>query len=211
LLMLECGVPWRKIKEAFNYQTSKLDGLLLSHEHLDHAKAAKDAAKSGIDIYLSKGTKEALNIDGHRLHTIESKKQFTVGSWKILPFDIVHDSTEPLGFLLASGQEKALFVVDSSYCPYRFKGLTLIALAVNYDTEILRNNITADHIHIEVGKRILKNHMSLQTAKGFFEANDMSRVREIHLLHLSDANSDAARFKSEIEELCGKPVYIGEG
>jgi hypothetical protein len=50
--------------------------------------------------------------------------------------------------------------------------------------------------------------MSLETCKGFLRANDLSRVQEIWLLHLSDANSDAARFKREIQELTGKVVYV---
>lgn len=40
------------------------------------------------------------------------------------------------------------------------------------------------------------------------KANDLSKVREIWLLHLSDGNSDAERFKREVMELTGKPVYI---
>jgi len=33
-------------------------------------------------------------------------------------------------------------------------------------------------------------------------------VREIWLIHLSDNNSDNARFKREIQELTGKMVFI---
>jgi hypothetical protein len=40
------------------------------------------------------------------------------------------------------------------------------------------------------------------------QANDLSKVQEIWLLHLSDGNSDADRFKREIQELTGKPVYV---
>jgi len=40
------------------------------------------------------------------------------------------------------------------------------------------------------------------------EANDLSKVREIWLLHLSDNNSNAERFKQEIQELTGRMVFI---
>ena len=36
----------------------------------------------------------------------------------------------------------------------------------------------------------------------------MSKVEAIFLLHLSDGNSDAERFKREVMELTGKPTYI---
>lgn len=61
-----------------------------------------------------------------------------------------------------------------------------------------------------VKKRLLRSHFSLENVKKFLAANDLSRVREIHLLHLSDGNSDAAMFKAEIEQLTGKPVYVAQ-
>ena len=52
--------------------------------------------------------------------------------------------------------------------------------------------------------------MSLETAKDFLRANDLTAVQEIWLCHLSDGNSDAERFKREIQALTGKPVYIAQ-
>jgi len=57
---------------------------------------------------------------------------------------------------------------------------------------------------------MLKNHMSLSTCKDFLLANDLKQCREIHLLHLSQANSDEKLFKKEIEELIGVPVYVAK-
>ena len=55
---------------------------------------------------------------------------------------------------------------------------------------------------------VLRSHFSLENVKEFLQANDLSKVQEIWLLHLSDGNSDAERFKREIQELTGKVVYI---
>jgi phosphoribosyl 1,2-cyclic phosphodiesterase len=56
--------------------------------------------------------------------------------------------------------------------------------------------------------RILKSHFSLKNVKKFLLANDLSRVKEIWLIHLSDGNSDAELFKREIQELTGKMVFV---
>lgn len=42
------------------------------------------------------------------------------------------------------------------------------------------------------------------------KANDLSSVRNICLLHLSDRNSDAERFKKEFEEFTSKNVVIAD-
>ena len=50
--------------------------------------------------------------------------------------------------------------------------------------------------------------MALENVKDILKANDLSKVNEIYLIHLSDGNSNAEQFKREIQELTGKPVYI---
>lgn len=206
-ILIEAGMPIKQIKKALDYKLSDISACLISHSHGDHACAAKDLMSAGVDCYCSAGTGSFLGLSGHRLHLIAHGEQFEIGQYKIKPFALVHD-VSCLGFLLAKGEEKALYASDTSYIPYRFNGLTHIMLGVNYDTEILVDNITCGHVNLEAGKRTLKSHMSLDTAKGFFRANDMSKVEEIYLLHLSDGNSNAEKFKREIEGLTGRPVYI---
>lgn len=208
-LLIEAGVPIRQIKKDLDYGLSSISACLLSHSHGDHACATKDILKAGIDCYCLQETAEELGLGGHRLHIIEPGKQFKVGHWSIKPFDLVHD-VPCLGFLLAKDEEKLLYANDTSYIPYRFKGLTHIMIGVNYDLEILIDSITCGHIDLAVGKRILKNHMSLTTFTNFLKANDLSKCREIHLLHLSRANSDELRFKKETEQLTGVPVYVAK-
>jgi uncharacterized surface protein with fasciclin (FAS1) repeats len=52
--------------------------------------------------------------------------------------------------------------------------------------------------------------MSLDTCKRTLKANDLSQVNNIVLIHLSDGNSDAARFKREVQEVTGKTVWIAD-
>ena len=52
--------------------------------------------------------------------------------------------------------------------------------------------------------------MEFETTKEFLKANDLTKVNNIVLLHLSMDNSDQARFKREVTELTGKRVAIAE-
>lgn len=208
-LLLECGIPFREIQKGLHFRVSEVAVCLVSHEHKDHSKAVQDMMKAGIDCYMSAGTAEALGISGHRLHFIKAKQQFRIGTWKILPFETQHDAEEPLGFLLANRNgEKLLYATDTFYIRYRFQGLTHIAVECNYSLDILRANVEAGLVEPALKKRILKSHFSLENVKNFLKANDLSKVQEIWLLHMSDGNSDANRFKREIQELAGKPVYV---
>ncbi len=56
--------------------------------------------------------------------------------------------------------------------------------------------------------RLLKSHFSLENVKEFLKANDLGKVQEIWLLHMSNGNSDSERFKREVQELTGRMVFV---
>jgi len=208
-LLLECGIPWKCIQQGLGYATSQIAGCLVSHEHQDHAKAAHDTMRAGIDIYTSQGTIDTLGIEGHRMHAVTAKRQFALGSWVILPFDTQHDAKEPLGFLLASENGgKLLYATDTYYIRYRFSGLTHLMIECNYAADILQDNVQRGKVATALKNRLLESHFSLGHFKDFLAANDLTKVREIWLLHLSDDNSDAERFVREVQAVTGKPVYV---
>lgn len=208
-LLLEAGITIKRIREGTEFKLSTIVGCLISHEHLDHSKAIIDVLKAGINTYMSVGTKEAMKLSHHRIKTIEAMKSFQIGTWKVTPFDVQHDAKEPVGFLLVNDAgDKLLFATDTYYVKYKFSGLTHIMLEANYSEEILSENIESGRVHPAMEKRLLKSHFSLENVKEFLKANDLSKVQEIHLLHLSDTNSNEQVFKQEIQKLTGKMVYI---
>jgi len=178
----------------------------------DHCKAVEDIMAAGIDCYMSKGTAEQLKLNSHRVNTMENKKQYNLGMWTCLAFDVEHDAAEPLGFYIASKstKETVLYITDTFYSRYNFRHhrLDYLMVEANYSEDILNDNIESGRVPAAQKNRIIKSHMSLKTVKDMLKANDLSQVKEIWLLHLSDRNSNAERFKREIQEISGKPVYV---
>ncbi len=204
MIMLESGVRITKIRQALNHKLSSIEACLVTHSHGDHAKAAEDVIAAGVDLYCSAGTAAALCINGHhRVHIIRALEQFRVGHWTVLPFDVEHDAEEPLGFLIQGGGEKLLFAADTFYIRHRFAGLNLIALECNYSRQTMAPDIPLAH-----RLRIIRSHMSLDTVLAFLAANDLSGVRQIHLLHASRDNSDVQLFKDRVQAATGIPTYI---
>lgn len=210
-LLLEAGIRFKDIQRALEFRLSEIAGCLITHDHGDHCKAIKDVMKAGINVYTGQGTADILGISGHRLRPVVARQQFTIGTWTILPFEVEHDAAEPLGFILANRSgDKLLFATDTYYIRYRFTGLTHIMVECNYSMSILRENITAGRVPAVMKNRLLRSHFSLENVKEFLRANDLQRVQEIWLLHLSDNNSDEELFKREIQALTGKQVMIAK-
>ncbi len=135
--------------------------------------------------------------------------ELTVGTFKVLPFDVQHD-VPALGFLFTSTVtgEKLLYFTDSFYLKYRFQGLTIVAAECNYNRETLQRNIAAGTVPPEHAARLAKSHMSLENLLDMLRANDLSSVRQIYLLHMSDGNSEAQRCREAVQKLTGAEVYV---
>ena len=209
-LLIECGIPYKKIQEALNFKTTDIDGVLVSHEHGDHSKACKDLIKAGVDLYMSKGTKEALKFDSHRIKSFknfgDSYFDVDIGSFIVKPFKTIHDAKEPVGFVIYDSltNEELVFITDTQYSIYSFSP-DYFMLEVNYIRETINKN---DRIHPELRARIKENHMSLDTAINLLERSDLSRLKKIYVMHLSDANSDAEVIKYRLQELTGVAIEI---
>ena len=211
-LLLECGIGFKRIQKSLNFQVTSLAGCLVSHEHGDHSKAVRDMLKAGVDVYMSSGTHRALFPEGtrppHGSRLLTARDKLTIGTWTVLPFDTVHDAAEPLGFLLSSGGEKFLFATDTAFLKYRFKGLTHIAIECNHQLEILKQNVDNGAVPYSHKARVMKSHFNLANVLKCLAANDLSAVREIYLLHLSDANSNEGEMKTAVQAATGKPVTV---
>lgn len=211
-LLIECGVKLDIVKQELNFNIRKVVGCLLTHEHGDHAKYLSEFMKCGINVYASKGTHAACGTsDNHRAYTTGDEPSYNIGGFKIMPFDVKHDAAEPLGFLINHSETgNVLFLTDTYYVPYKFKNLHNIIVEANYSKEIIDKKRSLGYLPQFLNDRIIKSHMSLETCKELLQANDLTQVNNIVLIHLSDGNSDALHFQTEIQNITGKTVHIAD-
>ncbi len=212
-LILDAGIKFKDIQKALDFNLSKVRGCLITHEHGDHSKAVKDILKAGIDVYTSLETAGQIGIaESHRTQMVDDGIQFSVGDFTVLPFKTEHDAVNPFGYLIMYKPtgEKILFATDTYFLRNRFSKLDYVLCECNYCKDTLDANIEAGYIAQGMKNRLLESHFSLEHVKEFLAANDLSKVKVIVLLHLSNANSDAKRMVQEIEELTGKIVIVAD-
>lgn len=204
-LIIECGISLMKVKQALGFNVSKVAGVLISHLHGDHSKYAKDYSRC-FPIYTIGSVIEERKIQATEIFP---EKGFKVGNFKVIPFSGAHD-TPVVGFIV--GHEKIgnlLFLTDSFYCEYSFEGLNHILIEANYIDDILEYNV--EHgLHRCVRDRVLTSHMEIQTTKKVLLNQNLEKVQNIVLIHLSGNNSDPERMKKIISGATGKPVSIAQ-
>ena len=216
-LLLECGLPYKVIQRKLKFKVSEIDACLITHEHMDHAKAIKDLIKAGVDCYMTKGTAEALEVSGHRVNTFyrspDRQWQYNFKILRdliILPFEAVHDVAEPVSFYIKSkkNDESLVFVTDTAYLKYKIPDCDCLMIECNYVKEKLDKSARFGNINLALRNRIVKNHLSLENLVEALKASDLKSCKKIYLLHLSDSNSDEELIKRTIQETTGIEVVV---
>ncbi len=205
-LLIECGVGIKDIKVALDFNLTKLVGCIMTHEHQDHSKSTKDLISAGIEVFSTKGTFDALNIEHHNARPLKRIDEFQLGGFRIKNFDVKHDAAAPSGFLIQHKEcGTVLFLTDTYYCPYTFPGLNNIIIEANYSMEIIQKKLY-DKAFLK--NRVLQSHMNLDTCIKTLQANDLSQVNNIVLIHLSDSNSNEKTFQEKVSNATSANVTV---
>lgn len=209
-LLLDAGLSIGRIREAVEFRLPDISGALISHGHGDHFKAVPDLCRAGMDCYMTQETADFKAFRSHRMRVVAPLQKLKIGSFIVLPFDVQHDAPGSVGFLLTSEEtgERLMYFTDTYYVKYRFDGITHIMGEVNYSTDLIYDSVERGYIPVELAPRLMRSHMSLEHFLELLNANDLSRVRQIWLLHLSGNNADRVRFREAVERETGAEVYV---
>jgi len=198
MILIECGLRWARTQELLEHRTP--DFVLVSHHHADHARSAGEYSRRGVPVLCS--TECAENL-GCECQIVAAEIPVRMGGWTIMPFETGSDTPGTLGFLVGRGHDRLVYATDCSHVRNTFVRPTIMAIEANHDRALIGAKATGPH-HAHV----VQGHMSIDQALALLEANDLSRVREIHLLHLSDEHSDEAEFAARVRRLTGRPTYV---
>lgn len=211
-LLLDCGIPVQKIKEFLwdnGKRLSDIDACLVTHSHSDHVKSAQKLADMGIEIITSKGTIQSAGLFGNSIFETCNRLGRIIKKNTIYSFRVVHDAPDTISFLIIyeKTSERVLYITDTPFYEYQIGGITHLMIEANNDPSIIAQNAAEGKISHEHAKRVVQNHMSIETALKTISRMDRSRLKEIWLLHLSNDNA-GDDFKRRVQELAGCEVYV---
>lgn len=209
ILMIECGIKHSEWIKALNWNLNGVVGCLVTHCHNDHTLSIKEVLGSVIKVYSGKETLKAKGVDKCSLaRVVEPFKLYKIGDFKVYPLPVVHD-VPCLAFVISHPEMgKTLFVTDTMMLEYKVKGLNHILIECNYSDKALTWAIENGKTPPAMRSRLLQTHMELETTLGVLQTNDLSKLNEVVLIHLSGNNSDAPDFVQRVEQATGKPTYV---
>lgn len=209
-ILVECGITHKKLQQLCGFQLTGVDGVLVSHEHKDHCQCAAQLLKSGIPVYLTQGTARALELPEKLLDLateMAAGEQFCIGTIDIMPFSTFHDAQEPLGFVMQSRVDGDIFAfaTDTVNLPYNFPGVNILAVEANFQQDILDRS---ERMPEKTKHRVRNSHMEIDRLCQCLQKMDLSRCREIWLLHLSSAMSHEGQFLNKVTRAVPRHVKV---
>lgn len=220
-LLLDCGFS---VKET-NARLARLGllpdditGILVTHEHDDHAKGAfKLAEKLNIPVWLSHGTRVMSerymsNLPTVQVNVLDSHTAFVINDIEITPFPVPHDAREPTQFVFSNGQHKLGVLTDvgatTPHIELMLSGCNALVLECNHDLTMLENGPYSYALKKRVGGGL--GHLDNESAAQLLSKLDTSQLKHIIAAHLSAKNNTQALAKKALSSVLNcEPDWIG--
>ncbi|MBD0326196.1 MAG: MBL fold metallo-hydrolase [Pyrinomonadaceae bacterium] len=209
-----------------------LDGVIITHEHGDHAGGLRVLLKTlRCPVYISGQTREAYiseyrhnaseeprkRVDALRDRTveIESSKDFRVGAIDFHPFTIPHDAADNFGFTATHEGVCVATLMDfghiTTLITERLRGCAAIIIESNHSRDMLK---ACDVYPWELKQRILSRtgHLSNEDVADWLREGFDGTARHVVLAHLSQRanNPYVAKLNAEIALQERAPLFRAE-
>jgi phosphoribosyl 1,2-cyclic phosphodiesterase len=199
-LLLDCGfAPNEVVKrlQKLDLMPEQISGILVTHEHDDHAKGAfKFAAKYNVPVWITHGSLKMCerympNGSEITLNIIDSHTQFSIEAVQINPYPVPHDAREPTQFTFTDGQHKLGVLTDAgastAHIEQVLNACDALVLECNHDLNMLENGAYPYSLKKRVGSRL--GHLDNQSAAALLAKLDNSKLKHIIAAHLSAKNN----------------------
>jgi phosphoribosyl 1,2-cyclic phosphodiesterase len=199
---------------------SRLDGIIVTHEHSDHAGGLRVLLKSlDCPVYISGKTREAYISERHgfsneeprkrsdalrdRTEEIESSKDFKIGAIDFHPFTIPHDAVDNFGFTATHAGVCVATLMDfghiTTLITERLRGCAAIIVESNHSRDMLKACAVYPW---ELKQRILSRtgHLSNEDIADWLRDGFDGTASHIVLAHLSQRanNPYVAKLSAEV-------------
>ncbi|HTF91246.1 MAG TPA: MBL fold metallo-hydrolase [Planctomycetota bacterium] len=204
-ILVDAGLPLKDLDQRFaaaGFASSKLDHVLVTHGHLDHARSAGVLARRERSLLH---TAAALQSNAS-IRRCKNLNTLCVGSTVALPgragddglratsIPLPHDALPTVAFKIEDGQRCAVILTDMGMpradVASALRGAHVLVLEFNHDAQLLRDGAYSPALK----RRILGNagHLSNDQAAAMLELLATDALHTLVLAHLSAHNNTRA-------------------
>lgn len=223
-LLIDAGLSVKQLAARMleiGEDPARLDAVIVSHAHKDHAGCLAKTVKHGIrrgraiPAYITEPTSTLIDWEGLEAPPVKLFKAgtpFVIGDIEVYPLTLPHDAACTCGFVISANGAKLGIAVDLGFIPDgvrgRFRDVDALILEANHDTEMLRVGPHPTQVKLRVSGRY--GHLSNASAFEFLAKDIGPQVRHVVMAHLSqDNNLESLVREGAEEELRRRGIQAG--
>ena len=191
-----CRETQRRIKECPCLDDVEFQGILVTHEHLDHMTGLRLCSqKLEAPIYATLPCTRGIRKKDPKITQVANfvaGGRFTIGPFTITPFNIPHDANDPVGYIISVDEWRVGVATDLGYASssveYQLRECDTVVLESNHDM----NMLAACNRPWGTKQRIMsrEGHLSNVSTAQLLERIVSARTKNIMLAHISmDCNT----------------------
>lgn len=216
-LLLDNGFSLRETLRRLarlGVEPDSLAAVLVTHEHADHAAGVVPlAARHGLPVYLTEGTRQAMAARGHFDGAVVETRRvvrgaaFSVGDIAVRALRVPHDAREPCQYLFErDGARLGVLTDTGSLTPQllaAYADCDALFLECNHDVQMLASGPYPPPLRARVGGDF--GHLNNAQATGLLARVDRIRLQALAIGHVSEKNNCAALARRLAAEAIGWP------
>ncbi len=214
-ILIDSGISRKKICEGLkkvDLSISDIDGIFLTHEHIDHIKGAGVIMRNdSLPFYGTEGTLRQMGynpcmgvIPKDLLNVIEKDTDISFGDLTVRAFHISHDASDPVAYTVSHNGKKVGTVTDLGFFDddiiNNMSGCDAFIAEANHDINMLQ----VGPYPYSLKQRILgdRGHLSNELSGKLVSRLLNDDVKAVLLGHLSKENNyDRLAFETVKQEI----------
>lgn len=196
-VLIDAGISCKQIvlrMEKLGLDISKVKGLFISHEHIDHIRGVNVFSKQYlVPVFINKETydKSKLNVREELLNFISANEEVGIENLLVKSFSKIHDAENPVSFSVFADDKKISFLTDigdkCSNVVSAIKDSDVIFMETNYDSTMLEEGRYPYFLKERIRGGL--GHLSNNQAGAFITSHASSNLKYVFLSHLSENNN----------------------
>jgi phosphoribosyl 1,2-cyclic phosphodiesterase len=199
-ILCDAGLSGKQLEERFaaaGFDPAALQGIIVSHGHSDHVKGVGVLSrKYKIPVWMNRGTLQTVQANLGKIHHMEffeTGRIFALGKFKIHPFSVPHDCTDPVGFRISMGSQRLGIATDlgtiTGLVTTVLTGLQVAVVESNHDPIMLRDGPYPWELKQRVRSRL--GHLSNAESGQLLQRIFSDELQAVILAHMSQTNNRA--------------------
>lgn len=214
-LLIDCGVGVRLLNKHFhNYglQLSMIHNVLITHDHADHVKSVGSLSGARqVPVYATQKVHQGIGhnwcvrrkIEQPLVRFVEKDVTVQVGEFAVTPFEVPHDSSDCVGYLIGHNDVSFVLVTDCGHITDGIRSYiskaNYLVIEANHEPEKLKSGPYPKYLKQRISGPM--GHLSNEECAKALAENATPGLRHVWLCHLSDENNHPELARKTIESI----------